>query len=340
MFLNKYIVPFKSLKGKSSSECLKKHHKPLKIWQQWLVWQQSRIFVVTWAVPKHCEGEMKKISDFVIYSNLLIAAGASCFILETYILFDLKIQGLYALIGFAATLFTYNVDRLVVLKGLAKTGSERHNWIVNSSKLMIAMSLGCIVFLGISLFYLPPRIIMFLAVMGLVSIAYSVPILGKGVRTLRSIKLLKIFLINGVWAASTVFMPLIASHVPILQRDVVLLFIERSLFIFAITLPFDIRDHESDKESGVKTIPGLIGLSATKWLAFFCLLVYFLVNLVHYDFHSGILLAKLLSGLSTLVIVLFVKQGRHEYYFTGLLDGTIIIQFVLVTCLAHVTFFF
>jgi len=281
---------------------------------------------------------MKKISDYIIYSNLLIAAGAGCFIWETYILFKLTIDPLYIIIGFVATLFTYNIDRLVIIDSLGNTNSERHAWFAKSPKTMTGISILCFVFLLISIFFLPGRSIFFLAHLGFISIAYSVPILAKGSKNLRSIKILKIFLITYVWSASTVLMPLIGSGINIFQRDVVLLFIERALFIFAITLPFDIRDYRSDMENKVVTIPGLIGIKSTRVLAFVCLLIFFLINLIHYDFHSGVLLAKLISGVSTFVIILYATENRHEYYYTGLLDGTIILQFLLVFCLNTIRF--
>jgi 4-hydroxybenzoate polyprenyltransferase len=282
---------------------------------------------------------MKKLSDLLVFGNLFIAAGAGCFIWETYLLFGQDIDFLYIFIGFAATLFVYNTDRLVVLHALEETGNERHDWIVKNSRKMTLMSAACLIFLIVSAFFLPFRSIFFLAHLGFISIAYSIPVLAKGKKTLRSIKFLKIFLITYVWASSTVIMPALALGLNIFQKDVLLLFAERALFIFSITLPFDIRDYRSDKETGVITIPGLIGINATRILAFICLLVFFLINLIHYDFHSGVLWAKLISGASTLAIIFFASEGRHEYYFTGLLDGTIVIQFILVVLLYRHTFF-
>jgi 4-hydroxybenzoate polyprenyltransferase len=281
---------------------------------------------------------MKKISDIIIFSNLLISAGAACFIWETYLIFRLTVDPLYILIGFASTLFIYNIDRIAVLNSLENTGSERHDWITANYRKMTAISICCVLFLLVSVFFLPLRSIFFLAHLGFISVAYSIPILARGKKNLRSIKFLKIFLITYVWAASTVIMPVVGAGLPIFQRDVLLLFAERALFIFAITLPFDIRDYRSDIQHKVLTIPGLIGIQATKTLAFLCLLVFFLINLVHYDFHSGMLWAKLISGITTFGIIVFAHEGRHEYYFTGLLDGTIIIQFLLVLLLYNYTF--
>lgn len=283
--------------------------------------------------------QLKKLTDLIIYSNLLISFGAAAFIWETYLMYRLPVQPLYILIGFASTVFTYNVDRLIALYDISQiTGSERHDWINTKAKFLGFLSAASFIFLAVAVWFLPWKVIIFLGHIGFISVAYSVPFFGKNNFTLRSVKGLKIFLITYVWTASTVMFPILGAGHSIFTRDVLLLCIERALFIFAITLPFDIRDYESDRRTNVVTIPGWIGIKATKALAFVCLLIFFLVNLVHYDFHSGVLWAKLISGISTFIIVLFADDKRHEYYFTGLLDGTIIIQFLLVLAMYQMTF--
>jgi len=276
---------------------------------------------------------MKKVSDFIIYSNLLISICAACLIWETYILLHLQANFLYISIGFVATLFTYNIDRLVVIGSLDNTGSERHNWLVKFKIPMIVLSALCVIFLVISMFYLSVNSLIFLAHLGLISVGYSVPALINGAKGLRNVKLLKIFLIMYVWAATTVFFPAIGAGQSIFQRGIILLFIERAFFIFAITLPFDIRDYASDKANAVLTIPGLIGISRTRLLAFICILAFFMINAFHYPVQDGILWAKLLSGLNALIVIYFARDDKHEYYFTGLIDSAMIIQFLLVLIL-------
>ena len=204
---------------------------------------------------------------------------------------------------------------------------------VQFRKLMTVISGACLVFLVVSLFYLSANSLLFLGHLGILSLGYSVPALVKGAKGLRSIKLLKIFLIMYVWAATTVFFPVVGAGQSIWHRDIVLLFIERALFIFAITLPFDIRDYHSDRSGNVLTIPGLIGIRQTRLLAFACILVFLFINLFHYSVQDGILWAKLLSGLNALIVIYFARDDKHEYYFTGLLDSTMIIQFLLVVVL-------
>jgi len=109
--------------------------------------------------------------------------------------------------------------------------------------------------------------------------------------------------------------------------------LERSLFVFAITIPFDIRDLKVDQHIQVKTIPFLLGIPKSKQLAGFLLLfaflLAFLLHLLHiYD--RPILLALSLSYLSTYFLITYSDKTEQDYFFTGLMDGTMIIQFLLV----------
>jgi len=276
---------------------------------------------------------MKKVSDFIIYSNLLISLCAAALIWETYLLLNVSVNLISVAVGFAATLLIYNTDRLVVLEALEKNGNERHSWILKFRLLLILLSIVSLIFLVTAVFFMPLRCLIFLLHLGLISLLYSIPLLFRGKKNLRSIKLLKIFLIMYVWAATTVMLPAIWSGYDIWNRDVLLLFLERALFIFAITLPFDIRDYTSDKLNHVITIPAIIGIRQTRLLAYACLLVFFLINILHYSYQEGILWAKLVSGLYAMLLIAYTDEKKHEYYFTGLIDSSMLVQFLLVLVL-------
>jgi 4-hydroxybenzoate polyprenyltransferase len=123
---------------------------------------------------------------------------------------------------------------------------------------------------------------------------------------------------------------MIAARMPLLSKETVLLCAERALFIFAITLPFDIRDHESDKRMKLTTIPSLIGIGKAKALSIIMLLIFIGLCYLHYYSSINIEIAMVISVVSTALLILGTHHRRHEYYFTGLLDSTIILQFMLV----------
>jgi len=275
---------------------------------------------------------LKKVTDLLIYGNYFISICAALLLYETYILLALPPSWFYTSIAFFSTLFTYNIDRIVAYKEISKIDAERQVWITKHLWLM-SVSVGIsLLYLVVCVFYISLPVLVFIGHLGVISVAYSLPLLygKKNTRTLRSIKGLKIFLIAYVWAASTVMMPCLAEGLSIFSKEVVLLFIERFLFIFIITLPFDIRDYKSDIASNVSTIPGMIGIRNAKILAVSCMVIFIIIAILHYPFRTGIFWARIISAISTLYIVYKTEETHHEYYFTGLLDGTMVIQFVLV----------
>lgn len=108
--------------------------------------------------------------------------------------------------------------------------------------------------------------------------------------------------------------------------------IERFIFVFAITIPFDIRDISDDKGAGLKTIPVMIGEKGSILVANVSLLLFLALGIFHYTtFHAlHILPGLILSALSTLVFINHKTLRTLPYYHYGILDGTMILQAALV----------
>ena len=166
---------------------------------------------------------------------------------------------------------------------------------------------------------------------GVISLAYVFPVL-KGRKRIRDLHFIKIFLIAIVWAWITVFIPALLLEVHY-QGFIYLMFLERVLFIFAITLPFDIRDLLLDEEQAVKTLPSILGITATRRLAAIVLSI--LVLLVSTNLYLGNYSIEQSIGIFISVIIAyaliyFANPAKPDYYFTAYLDGTMVLQFGLV----------
>ena len=162
----------------------------------------------------------------------------------------------------------------------------------------------------------------------LLSLGYVFPFL-RGKR-LRDFDFWKIFLVAGAFAWLTVGLPwLQRGFQPVAWWQLA----ERFCFIFAITLPFDIRDLQIDAHTRVRTIPATIGVRNSRLLAYGLLLVSLACSAVCFflDLYSlPTLFALLVLGLATGSLIHFARNERPDHYFTGFLDGTMILSFVLV----------
>ncbi|GIV37417.1 MAG: hypothetical protein KatS3mg032_1796 [Cyclobacteriaceae bacterium] len=122
-----------------------------------------------------------------------------------------------------------------------------------------------------------------LAVPSLISAAYLAPVIpfhGRKV-TLRQLPYAKVIAITIVWGMVTVLVPSV-RHGHTVNAGLVLFLAERMAFVFVLALMADIRDVESDRVEGLKTIPLRIGKNQSLKLCQFVLLVFFLLAIVHY----------------------------------------------------------
>lgn len=276
---------------------------------------------------------LKPIINLVLYSNLWIAlcAAAMCWHTQLVLSGDFSLQPLGAFVFFS-TLFLYALHRLVGLNRAEGFKDKGRYFVIERFQSHIGLyallsGLATIWFA----WQLPWKVWWSIAPVGLVSLGYVLPIFGRG-RRLRDFHYIKIFLIACCWSWITVFIPALEKG---LQYNIPLLFLflERLFFIFAITLPFDIRDLEIDRANNVKTIPAALGIKRSKLLGLSTLILSAVFALFSYRLNAystggfGGLIASLIV---TAVLVAFTEPERHDYFFSGWVDGMMILQFLLV----------
>ena len=277
---------------------------------------------------------------FLIFSNLFIAAAAALFTHESYYLLgaDPHLSPLLGLV-FAATLVVYNLDRLSDAAEEDDVAvSERHEWIRRRRPLLWGLAGTAGVGVGVSLFFVPVDVVLALVPLGAFSLAYSLPVLwGRaGPYRLKDIAGLKIFVISIVWAGATAFLPAVEVFDNPFRLEVAALVAERGIFVFAIALPFDIRDMERDRASEIWTIPLALGVDRTRQMAYGATGLFALVCLLHYGVSiEGYAVPLLVSSAVTLALLAGARRGRSEYYYLGHLDGMMALQWALVAGWAY-----
>ncbi|MBD3749940.1 MAG: UbiA family prenyltransferase [Sphingobacteriales bacterium] len=281
---------------------------------------------------------LRQSLDFLIFSNIFISLGAAAQGLVTYHLLDLKPSGLVLGFLFFSTLLTYNFSILIQKPSeKQKKAYKRVNWIFSHYRLNVSITLIAILALIALFFLLSFGAQILIVFLGILSIGYALPLFSVGKRRfgLRNIPGLKLFLIALVWALSSVVLPVIEyqkNHVSIVShQDLIILLAKRFLFIVAITIPFDIRDMFQDKSYNLKTIPTVFG---EKNAYLFCqmmlvsslgLLFLFRGNGFNADFFA-LAITIILTGW----LIFKSKWEKNEYYYFFFLDGTLILQFVML----------
>jgi len=169
--------------------------------------------------------------------------------------------------------------------------------------------------------------VIFLSHLGIISTLYNVPKKTKGIFyfPLRSIPVLKIFLIAYVWASISSFLPSILANEQVFTLQIFLVFIAHLLFIFSIAIQFDIRDYQLDSKNALITFPQLFGVILAKLLAILCLIIFTLIiSYITKEWYIYVL-SMVMAGL-----ILNSSTERKDHYFTFYLDGTIILYFITI----------
>lgn len=272
----------------------------------------------------------------MIKSNIFISVAAVFLAIETQIQLGMRPQWHpYLFIIFFATLFEYNLHRFVTIVTNKKAlNSEKHSWVKPHLYLFYTLVIASVLGFIISLFFAKTEVLITFAPIALITLFYSLPVFKnkKNIFRLREIHFLKIFLIAFVWSAITVMLPVIQSENTYNNNHIMLILIERFLFVFAIAIPFDIRDMEIDRQTGLKTIPLLIGETGAYKLSNILLGIFFIVCVFHYaTLNSYLILYPLIFSAASTFLFLNIKTIRKiPYYHFGILDGTMLLQGLLV----------
>ena len=285
-----------------------------------------------------------KIISALINSNIYISLAAVFLTVSAQIQLGMKPQWHpYLFIIFFATLFEYNLHRLItVLTNKEALNSEKHRWVRENLKSFYGTVIFSVTGFAVVAVLTKPKVLFTLAPFALITLFYSVPVFEskKHLFRLREIPYLKIFLIAIVWSASTVLLPIVQSGNDFGRLHVATILIERFFFVLAITIPFDIRDLEADRQSGLKTIPLLLNEKRAMAISYLSLLVFILISFFHYQNRDAgfITAAMLSSALSTYVFLKFRWFQKLSYYHYGILDGTMLLQGSMVLLFYYFTY--
>ena len=269
---------------------------------------------------------IKKLIRFYVFSNIHISLAAGFFVLSSFLISNIGIDWSYVIFIICGTFTIYNLHRFIALKKIsASQWSERHMVFEHRKTLFGTLSILFILCGAISFFTLSSALKKWLVIPMTISLAYVIPSFNK--QRIRDLPYLKIILIGFAWASF--------YTIPCLNLNLAsqFIFLEKFLFFIGLTIPFDLRDSEVDKISGLKTLANSISQKgsiriAILLLIFASLVAFFLYHLKVYSLQIlGLLsLSYIVSGL-----LVFKSNGRRDFYYLAYLDGMIFLQGTLIS---------
>lgn len=282
---------------------------------------------------------MKALS-FIINSNIFIALAAVSLALATQVQLGGKPHlHAYLAVIFFATLFDYNLHRYIAVYNKPEAFQiEKFKWATKYPKLLKILIISSLAGLVVTLFFVRIEVLYLLASLALLSFLYSIPGLGiyRNRAGLTGITGMKTLLIAFVWTSATVLLPILQEGYSSDCTNVFLVFAERFAFIFAIAIPFDIRDMKADSLTMLRTIPIRLGENNALKISTIALLLSLSIATFHYLEMSMIFLipAYVFSIGSTFIFINTKSLKSMAFYYHGILDGSLLINSMLI-CVSY-----
>lgn len=194
--------------------------------------------------------------DFYINASIHVALAVVSLVLITADQWNLQLPWELLIFVFFGSVSGYNFVKYAKIAGMYHRSLTRS---LRAIQIFSFLALIPVIYTGL---LLPRAVIWGTLFFGLFTLFYAVPL--PGMHNLRSLAAIKIFIVAWVWAGVTVYLPWVMEPTEMTVPWVVT-FLSRFAFVFALTLPFEIRDLRFD-DRALKTIPQMVGSTRTKWL--------------------------------------------------------------------------
>ena len=254
---------------------------------------------------------------FVSFCVLSLAISSEFLVVNSKNLFPSEVS----LFVFFATIFTYNFQRIVRI-----SKSQKHNRKDWTQKNKFLIYLVMIISSVISLYFFSKfktNTQIAIIFSGIISVLYPFG--------LRTIPFSKIFIISLIWTTSTMLLLILEEEI-IFSSNVIAHQLSRFLFVFAICIPFDIRDIKYDNIK-LKTIPIVFGVLRSKLISFICLLFAIIISTFQYwnnKLSVGFFIAISLSCIVSSIVIKKSNEKKSDFFFSFWIESLSILLYLFL----------
>ena len=263
---------------------------------------------------------MQSIIRFFINSNIWVAFCIFGLTISSEILLESTNFKISQFVFFA-TIFAYNFQRIVRIR---KGHSHFYKaWLDKNKHVTYCLVFIAAVLSAYLFFDFKSNTQIAILFTGAISVFYPFGI--------RGIPFVKIFVISFVWAVSAMLLLVLENSIPVSQ-NIVLHLIARFLFVFAITIPFDIRDLKYDVQN-LRTIPLSCGTLRSQFIAVFSLVICGVISIFQYLDKALIfsnLVALLLLYFLSSIFILKSDENKGEMYFSFWIESLSILGYLFL----------
>ena len=209
----------------------------------------------------------------------------------------------------------------IVCYNFVKFGVEAHKYLIVSNAYHRSIQIFSFLSFVLALYFLVqlgPRVWAVVAILGILSTLYAVPMLPDA-KNLRSLGGFKIYIVALVWTGFTVLLPILDVGLP-MTWDLGVLFAQRFILVLILMLPFEIRDLRWDDKS-LKTLPQVIGSKRTQLLGLLFIAAFFLLTFLKDHVTSHEILLRLVLVFFLALMFSFDQRRQPKYFASFWVEG-------------------
>lgn len=272
---------------------------------------------------------IKSLFKFYVFANIHVAVAGFCLTQITIEKLNLKSPIASYFVAFSIVI-SYNFIRYYEIK------TNRILWFrdwfySNKRSILVVTIIAAILLLNvIFLTNFNQKSLQIVIPFAIITFFYVIPLIkiGQNVFTFRNFPSIKILSIAVAWAGITVIFPAAENNMPF-SSTLFLMFMQQILFVTTWTIPFDIRDVNTD-ESALKTLPQILGIFKTKVLATMLLVAVLIIEIFVNGLKSDYLKVLIIISVLLLISVWLTSEKRNRMYTAFWVESIPIIWLALI----------
>lgn len=276
--------------------------------------------------------QLALLARFIHFTNILISAATAAICFQTALLLDwIYIPSWFYLFMFSNTFLQYGIHDLYSKKG-STNARPKFAFFLRHRPYFIFFIFTSLVVSAYLFFKLTPLQAVWLAILGLLTLLYSFPLLPfKRLRRFKDNGVLKLFILVLVWTLSVTVVP--ATFIPYgFDAKFWWLLVSRFFYMLAICIPFDVRDDMADAKTVRNTMVSLFGEKACYQLSYASLVMaaicFWPVVMAGIPIITAV--AMFVSLAITAWMVAYSNRHRFSPNSYLMLDGSMILQTLLI----------
>ncbi len=265
----------------------------------------------------------KQLFHFYLDASIHVALAVFALVKVTSLNLNISANGHLAWFLFFATICCYNFIKYGVEAEkyiLVSTSYQKHIQGVS----FLAGAMG-----GYHFFFLSSAIWIGLSFLAVMVALYALPLLPQH-QNLRNWAGLKVFIVAGVWAATTVFLPA-WDALGLYGWDLWIEALQRFIVVLVLLLPFEIRDLAYDAPE-LQTLPQRLGVERTRKLGVVLAVFFFLLTFAKDDLTAFLWMTYGLVFMVLLWVLCRTSKNQSPYFSAFLVEGVPVFWWLL--CLA------